>query len=207
VVVGIDRHPLFINPTTANLMAEEEKDPQELTDEELDALLSTKQQIIQRLPTVISVGKRTYKVKQVSKWIATRIHSLELEAYSLSGKQKEPMKLKQAQAIAHKLDTLHAKTAAYYLLNNKALFIPGLFWLTWRRLMLQDEEDCYRINEAGGWNKEINFSLANWEISKSRLAYSMKPVGDGVRQTLKRWAIAEQQAEEDATKKSEADNK
>ena len=35
----------------------------------------------------------------------------------------------------------------------------------------------------------------------------MKPIGDGVRQTLKRWEAAEAQLLEDATKKKAEDSK
>lgn len=189
-------------------MAEEEKEkPQELTDEELDRMVAAKEHIKHGFPRVIAVGGKTYKVRQIGKWVRMRIHTLELEAYALSGKQKEAMPLRKAKKIQRKLDTLHAKTAAYYLLNNKALFVPFLFALTWRRLMLRYEEHTATINNAALNDEEVGFSLANWENTKRQLALSMKPIGDGVRETLKRWRAAEAQAAEDATKKKAEDSK
>lgn len=188
-------------------MSEDKEKPQELTDEELDRMVAAKEHIKHGFPRVIAVGGKTYTVRQVSKKVRERIHTLELEAYALSGKQKEAMPLRKAKMIQRKLDTLHAKTAAYYLLNNKALFVPFLFALTWRRLMLCYEEHTFQINNAAVNDEEVGFSSANWDITKLQLALSMRPIGDGVRQTLKRWESATEQAAEDATKKNQEDSK
>ena len=188
-------------------MTEDKEKPQELTDEELDRMVAAEQHIEHHFPRVIAVGGKTYKVRQIGKRVRMKIHMLELEAYALSGKQKEQMPLRKAKKIQRKLDTLHAKTAAYYLLNNKALFVPFLFSLTWRRLMLRYEEHTATINNAALNDEEVGFSLANWENTKHQLALSMKPIGDGVRETLKRWKAAEAQAAEDATKKKAGDSK
>lgn len=186
-------------------MAEEKFQP--LTDEEIDRMTAAKEHIRQGFPRVISVGGKVYTVRQVSKGVRARIHTLELEAYALSGKQKEAMPLRKAKKIQRKLDTLHAKTAAYYLLGNKAVWMPWLFSLTWRRLMMRYEEHTATINNTALNDEEVGFSLANWENTKHQLALSMKPIGDGVRQTLKRWEAAEAQLMEDATKKKAADSK
>lgn len=170
-------------------------------------MLSAKEYIKQGLPKVIAVEGKTYTVRQISKGVRARIHSLELEAYALSGKQKEAMPLKKAKKIQRKLDTLHAKTAAYYILGNKAMWMPWLFALTWRRLMMRSEEHTLNINAAAINDDEINFSSANWDITKHRLASSMRPIGDGVRLMLKRWEAAEAQAMEDAMKKKPEDSK
>lgn len=166
-------------------------------------MLSAKEFIKQRFPRVVVVDGKTYAVRQIGKWVRKRIHALELEAYQLSGKQKEAMPLKEAKKIQDKLDTLHAKTAAYYLLNNKAILMPWLFALTWRRLMMRTEEHSFQINNAAVNDEEVGFSSANWDITKLQLALSMRPVGDGVRQTLKRWESASEQTEEDVTKEKE----
>ena len=189
-------------------MTEEDKEkPHELTAEELDRMVTAKEHIKHGFPRVIAVGGKTYTVRQVSKKVRERIHTLELEAYALSGKQKEAMPLRKAKKIQRKLDTLHAKTAAYYLLGNKAFFVPFLFALTWRRLMLRTEEHLYHINHTAINDEEVGFYFANWEDTKHQCAFCMKPIGDGVRETLKRWRAAEAQAAEDATKKKAEDNK
>ncbi|MBD5306101.1 MAG: hypothetical protein HDS14_00510 [Bacteroides sp.] len=177
--------------------------PAEMSEEDLKRFLNASREINNRFPKTISVGEKKYKVLQISKAIRSRINNLELEAYMLSGHQKEATNLRQARKIQRKLDRLHAKTAAYYLLGNKAVFIPGLFRFTWKKLMRRPEEHIARINDAAINNEELNFSSANWDITSLRLALSMKPVGDSVRETLKRWKAAEQQVNEDATKKKE----
>lgn len=177
-----------------------------LTDEELFAMMQAKKQIQEQWPKKINVNNQTYSVKQISKAVRRRIHHLELEAYLLSGKQKEAQSLKEAKKISDKLDRLHAKTAAYYLLNNKAIFMPWRFSITWRRIMMQPEEVSAQINMQAINQVEINFSLANWQNTEQQLALSMKPIGDGVKMTLKRMESGLQQVEEDATKKKEEDN-
>lgn len=175
----------------------------ELTPEETDKMLSAKERIKEGLPKVISVEDKIYTIRQISKGIRARIRTLELEAYALSGKQKEEMKLKEAKKIQRKLDVLHAKTAAYYLLGNKAVWQPWRFAYTWRKLMMRTEEHCAQINNHALNDEEVGFYLANWENTKHQLALSMKPIGEGVRQTLKRWESAEAQVAEDATKTKE----
>lgn len=170
-------------------------------------MLAAKEHIRQGLPRVISVDGNTYRVKQISKGVRARIHALELETYQLSGKQEEAMPLRKAKKIQRKLDRLHAKTAAYYLLGNKAVWMPWLYALTWRKLMRRSEEHTFQINNAAVNDEEVGFSSANWDITKLQLALSMRPIGDGVRQTLKRWESASQQVEEDATKKKEEDSR
>jgi hypothetical protein len=189
-------------------MADEiEEKPQPLSDEDLGRMLAAKEHIRQGLPRVIAVDGKTYTVRQISKGVRARIHTLELEAYQLSGKQKEAMPLRKAKNIQHKLDTLHAKTATYYLLGNRAVWMPWLFALTWRKLMCRPEEHTFQINNAAVNDEEVGFSSANWDITRLQLALSMRPIGDGVRQTLKRWESALEQTDEDATKKKEADSK
>lgn len=185
----------------------EENKPKVPTEEEMRRLLSAKERIRQGLPREITVDGRKYAVRQISKGVRARIHALELESYQLSGKQKEPMPLRKAKRIQRKLDTIHAKTAAYYLLGNKAVWMPWLFSLTWRKLMRRPEEHTFQINNAAVNDEEVGFSLANWDITRQQLALSMRPIGDGVRQTLKRWESALEQTEEDAMKKKEEDGK
>lgn len=182
-------------------MTQDPNKPQELTDEELNKLIAAKERVKHKFPQVIAVDGKKYTVRQISKKVRERIHTLELEAYALSGKQKEAMPLRKAKKIQRKLDRLHAKTAAYYLLGNKALLVPFLFAVKWRKLMLRSEEHVATINNAALNDEEVGFYLANWENTKHQLALSMKPIGDGVRETLKRWRAAEAQVAEDATKK------
>lgn len=160
--------------------------PKNLTDESLRMMLDAKERINRRLPREITIGGKKYKVRQISKAVRRRIHHLELEAFLLSGKQKEAQTIKEAKRVNDSLDRLHAKTAAYYLLGNMALWLPWIFSLTWRKIMRRPEEVSAQINAAAINQEEINFSLANWQITEQQLALSMKPIGEGVKQTLKR---------------------
>lgn len=188
-------------------MTDEKDKPQELATEELNRMLAAKERVKHKFPRELTVDGKTYKVRQISKKVRERIHTLELEAYALSGKQQEAMPVRKAKKIQRRLDRLHAKTAAYYLLGNRALFVPFLFALTWRRIMLRTEEHSSQINNAAVNDEELGFSSANWDITKLQLALSMRPIGEGVRQTLKRWESASQQVDADATKKKEEDSK
>ncbi len=179
------------------------KAPRELTAEEIAKMAQIEEEILQAYPRRMVVDGVKYSVKQISKMVRARIRSLEIDAYFLSGKQKTATSAKQAKKIQRKLDVLHAKTAAYYLLNNKAIFMPWLFYWTWKKLMLRGEEHTAQINNAGVNRQEINFCSANWGVTELQLALSMKPIGDSVNQTLKRMESASQQVKEDATKKEE----
>ena len=186
-------------------MAEEtDKDrPKELSEETLKAMTEARLRIAEKWPREVTVDGERYAVKQISKAVRRRIHHLELEAFLLSGKQKEAQTLKEAKRISDTLDRLHAKTAAYYIMGNTALWNRLAFALKWRSLMRRTEETTAQINAAAINQDEINFSLANWQNTEQQLALSMKPVGEGVRQTLKRWEAAQEQIREDATKKKE----
>lgn len=181
--------------------------PKELSFEEMEQMLQTQERIKQRFPREIDINGRKYKVRQIPKGIRKRIHALEAEAFALSERQKETMGVRKAKRIQRKLDTLHVKTAAYYLLGGKAMWIPGLHWFTWHWLMFRTEEEILMINDAAINDDEINFSSANWKITELQLALSMRPIGDGVRETLRRWESASQQVKEDVTQKKEGEGK
>ena len=56
------------------------------------------------------------------------------------------------------------------------------------------------------YNKDVNFLLANWQVTKARLALSTMLVGNGIKQHQERMESAESMLEEDALPKKE-DNK
>jgi hypothetical protein len=103
-----------------------------------------------------------------------------------------------------KLNTLHAKTAAIYLLGRKAL-IPFVFAIRWRRLMLGYDDTVSAINFAGyKGDDQVNFFSTNWEVTKLQLARSINLIGVGLKDLEERMRSARKQAEEDATPKKEA---
>lgn len=157
--------------------------------------------VMNRQPQTIAVGGKTYKVKQPRKFIRAKIDSLNREAYWCEQKAKGAITLKQAKKITRKIQTLHAKTAALYLLGLWAI-VPFVYAIKWRWLMLGYDETTSAINTAGQTgDAQINFSLANWEYTKVQLARSINLIGEGLTDLQKRMESARKQAEEDAMKK------
>lgn len=157
-------------------------------------------------PCVIEVQGKKYKVKQVSQKVALQIRNLEKEVLVLEREAKSEITLKRAKTIDKKMYSLHSKTAAYYLLGNLALFVPFLWALTWRWLFKKTNEITFAINNAGSNHKDINFFLANWQITKVQLALSTRLVGEGIKQWQERMESVENMLAKDALPKKE-DNK
>ena len=129
-------------------------------------------------PCVVQVGRRKYKVRQVAQAVKTKIVLLEQEAQILEAQGKEGVEQKKAKKIAKKLYALHSKKAAYYLLGNWALFVPGQWALKWRILQLRGNETTHAINEAGVVSADLGFSKANWDSSRLERELYMRPVGE-----------------------------
>ena len=157
-------------------------------------------------PCVSEVQGKKYKVRQISQKIALKIRNLEKEVLILERESKQGVTLKRAKAIDEKMYTLHSKTAAYYLLGNWSLFVPFLWSFTWRRLFRKTNEVTFSINNVGANHKDINFFLANWQITKVQLALSTRLVGEGIKQWQERMESAENMLVEDALPKK-TDNK
>lgn len=169
-----------------------------MADSNVEKLLHGEQTVLTQAPCRISVQGRSYNVRQVSNTVRRKISILEKEAYVLEQEGKTGVPLKRAKKIDKKIRTLHSKTAAYYLLGNWALFIPGLFWLKWHMLDLKDNEVTYAINSVGTVSKDVDFFLANWQITKQALALSTRLVGEGIKQYAERMESAANMLEEDA---------
>lgn len=157
-------------------------------------------------PCEIEICGKTYKVRQISQKVAYKISCLEKEVLMLEDEAQGAITLSRAKAIEKKIYSLHSKTAAYYLLGNWALFVPFLWAITWRRLFRQTNEITFGINNAGANHRDINFFLANWQVTKARLALSTMLVGNGINQQQERMESAESMLEQDALPKKE-DNK
>lgn len=152
----------------------------------LEEMFQESYPIEKRAPCIILVQGKRYKVKQISNTVRRKISDLEKEVLILEKEAKGEITLKRAKKIDRKIRTLHSKTAAYYLLNNWALFIPFLWAIRWRLLDLRDSEITFSINAMGSNNKGADFFLANWHITKAQLALSMKLVGEGIKQHQER---------------------
>lgn len=172
----------------------------------LEELLVGADKVQSGAPCTIEVQGKKYKVKQISQKAELKIRNLEKEVLLLEREAKGEITLKRAKQIDKKMYTLHSKTAAYYLLGNWALFVPFLWAITWRRLFRKTNEVTFKINDAGANNKDVNFLLANWQVTKARLALSTMLVGNGIKQYQERMESAESMLEEDALPKKE-DNK
>lgn len=152
--------------------------------------------------TIVADGKE-YKVRQISQKVALKIRNLEKEVLILEREAKNEITLKRAKQIDKKMYTLHSKTAAYYLLGNWALFVPFLWAWTWRWLFRKTNEVTFMINNAGANNQDVNFFIANWQITKVQLALSTRLVGEGIKQWQERMESAESMLAEDALPKKE----
>jgi len=137
-------------------------------------------------PCVVRVGRRRYKVRQVAQKVKEKIALLELEAQVLEAKGRQGTAEKEGRRITKKLYSLHSKKAAYYLLGNWALFVPGLWAIKWRILQLRGNETTFKINEAGVVSADLGFFKANWDISKQERELYMRPVGEVAKQQLER---------------------
>lgn len=141
---------------------------------------------VMQAPCKIKVGWRRYRVRQVAQKVKTKIALLELEAQILEAKGKQGVSRKEGRKITRKLYSLHSKKAAYYLLGNWALFVPGLWALRWRLLQLAGNEVTFKINGAGAISEDLGFSKANWQLSKQERELYMRPVGEVAKQTQER---------------------
>ena len=150
------------------------------------------------VPNIVVVGHRKYKVRQVSNKVKEKIQMLELEAQYLEAKGKDGTSLKEGRRIARKLYSLHSKKAAYYLLGNWALFVPGLWAIRWRLLQLRGSETTFKINEAGLVGGDLGFFKANWDISRQVRELYMRPVGDVAKQAQERLESVMNMLETDA---------
>lgn len=172
-----------------------------MTDKGIDlhGLNESERQVRQGAPCVVEVQGKRYKVRQISNAVRRRISDLEKEAFYLERKAAEGTTLKEAKRIDRKIRTLHSKTAAYYLLGNWAIFVRPLWSLKWRWLDLKDSEVTYSINAMGANNRDMDFFLANWQITKVQLALSTRLVGKGIEQYQERMESAEGMLREDGS--------
>jgi hypothetical protein len=178
---------------------------QEKQNKQAEDFTAGAQKIQTRAPQILSVYGKVYKVKQLRKFARSKIDRLNREAYWCEQRAKQPISLKEAKRISRRLYTLHAKTAAVYLLGLKML-IPFAYALRWRRLMLGYDEVVAKINAAGAsGDAQVNFSYANWEYTKAQLAHSTNLIGSGLEEMQKRMESARKQAEADAIKKKQGD--
>ena len=169
-----------------------------MEDTKVEKLIKGEERVLLQAPCSVYVQGKRYRVKQVSNAIRRKISLLEKEAYVLEQEGKLGVPLKRAKRIDTKIRTLHSKTAAYYLLGNWALFIPFLFAIKWRILDLKDNEVTYQINCAGAVSKDVDFFLANWQLTKQALALSTRLVGEGIRQYAERMESVTNMLEKDA---------
>lgn len=175
--------------------------------EDIQRMLEQEHGIRKGAPCTIVVHDRIYNVRQISNAVRRRIADLEKEALILEKESKGEVTLRRARKIDRKIRTLHSKTAAYYLLGNRAIFFPFLFAIKWRMLDFRDSEHTFEINKAGMNNKGMDFFWANWQITKAALALSTRLVGEGIKAYQERMESAESMLDEDASPKKEADGK
>ena len=172
----------------------------------IEDMMRGSEKIRKATPQIVEVKGKKYKVRQVSMKARCKIKNLEIEALMLEREAKGEITLKRAKQINKKLYSLHSKTAAYYLLGNLAFCIPFLWSLAWRWLNRKTSEVTFEINKAGTNNADVDFFLANWQITKVQLALFTRLVGEGIKQYQERMESVENMLVEDALPKKQ-DNK
>lgn len=166
--------------------------------EKSEEFLKGQYETITHAPCKIQVGRRHYRVRQVAQKVKTKIALLEMEAQILEARGKQGVSEREGKKITKKLYSLHSKKAAYFLLGNWALFVPGLWALKWRLLQLRGNETTFKINEAGLVSADLGFSKANWDISRQERELYMRPVGEVAKQAQERLETVLNMLETDA---------
>lgn len=174
--------------------------------ENIDDILQQKERIASGAPCTVVANGQSYKVKQFSTWVRTKVHNLALEAKFLEHQAQEAMSLKKAQKLNRRLRAIPAKQSAYLLLGNWAMIKP-LYAIKWRMLEKRTSEETFAINNAGLNDKDLAFFLLGFKIIKDQLAVFTKMVGESVGQKQKRQESAESMLDEDALPKSAEDSK
>lgn len=169
----------------------------------IEDMMRGSEKIRKATPQIIEVKGKIYKVRQVSMKARCKIKNLEIEALMLEREAKGEITLKRAKQINKKLYSLHSKTAAYYLLGNLAFIVPFLWSITWRWLNHKTSEVTFEINKAGTNNADVDFFLANWQITKVQLALFTRLVGEGIKQYQERMESVENMLVEDALPKKQ----
>ena len=149
----------------------------------------------------INLEGRSYKIRQICSKVRTKIHLLTMEAFMLTEESKKPMSLRKAKCMQKKVYSLHAKTAACYMLN-KWVYVPFIFALTWRRLSFLNDESLRVINTIGASNEGFASFTAGWHLSKSLLEVSTNLFGNALKQKNERQVSAENMVKEDSQTKA-----
>ena len=172
----------------------------------IEEMLRGSEDVRMAKPQIVEIRGKRYKIRQIPMRSKYKIKNLESEVLLLEQEAKGEITLKRAKKINKKLYSLHSKTAAYYLLGNLAFFVPFLWSITWRWLNYKTSEVTFEINKAGTNDADVNFFLANWQITKVQLALSTRLVGEGIKQYQERMESVENMLVEDALPKKQ-DNK
>lgn len=174
--------------------------------ENIEKILQQKERIAAGAPCTVVANGRTYKVKQFSTWVRTKVHNLALEAKFIEHQAQQEMSLKKAQKLNRRLRAIPAKQAAYILLGNWAMIKP-LYAIKWRMLEKRTSEETFEINNAGLNDEDLGFFLLGFKLIKDQLAVFTRMVGESVEQKQLRQESAESMLDEDALPKSQEDSK
>lgn len=185
-------------------------------DKELQDILAKAERTIRlREAKAVEVCGRRYEVKQITNAVRGKIDELNQMVYRQEQRMKEAITVSEARRISRSMYSLHAKQAACYLLGERIWLVRSAFllmlfpyldrvtglryWLKWHKLNHLPSEVMFRINEAGMHDEDMDFSLANWQITKAQLALSTRLIGEGMEEYRKRMESAKKQASEDGT--------
>lgn len=180
-----------------------------------DILAKTEAMIRLKESKSVEVGGKRYEVRQITNSVRGKIDELNQCVLRQEQRMKSAITVKEARRISRSMYSLHAKQAACYLLGEKIWLVRSAFllmlfpyldritgvryWLKWHKLNHLPSEVTFRINEAGMHDDDMDFSLANWQITKAQLALSTRLIGEGMDEYRKRMESAKKQASEDGT--------
>lgn len=187
---------------TVEKQTAKEKSVEELSEE----LLAGRELIDRRTKREVTVDGKTYTIRRIRKFARAKIDKLNREMYWSEQRAKQEITLREAKKISKKVNTLHAKTAAYYMLGLWAV-IPFVHAILWRWLMTKTDEVICAINTVGSNDPQVAFFLTDCKTTSGQLALSMNLVGQSVKQAQKRIMSATNMLDEDASPKKEEDSK
>lgn len=191
-------------------MADEPNIQQEMTldEEAMLGLLVEANEIQRSAGGAIVIDGKSWHIRPTSQRQNLKMLNLDFDIrYWQNELKQDGISRRKAKRINAKIRKAYAKKAAHKVLGLRLWLIPGAFAYMWRRIYNCSEKVSATINseEVVGENK--NFYLANLGSSKRALVLSTMQVGNAVKQMQERKASAEHMLDEDASPKSQEDNK
>ena len=157
----------------------------------------------------IVIDGRVWHVRPTSQRQNLKMLNLDYDVlYWQNELKNEGISRRKAKRLNAKIRKAYAKKAAHKVLGKWLWLIPFAFALTWRRIYNASEQVSATLNSEEALMSENQvFYLANLGSSKQALGRSMIQVGNADKQKQERKESAKSMLDEDASPKSQEDNK